>query len=75
MSCRHDGQLAARWDYLTHDDTSGTGWIVCASCYALLQRMSVIGGRFRSQGRYLANFEEQVAARGALVGLRELEVD
>ncbi len=75
MDCRHDGLLAARWDYLTHDDTSGTGWIVCANCHALLQRITVAGGRFRSQGRFLVAFEEQIAERGELTGLRELEVD
>ncbi len=75
MDCRHTGSLAARWDYLTHEDTSGTGWIVCTGCNALLERLTVAGGRFRGQGRFLAVFEEQIALKGAAVDLRDLEID
>jgi len=75
MDCRHVGPLAARWDYLTQDDTCGTGWIVCRECSALLERLTVAGGRFRGQGRYLSAFEEQISHAGDLIDLRDLEAD
>ncbi len=76
MTCRHEGTLGARWDYLTHDGTSGTGWITCSECQTLLERVSAAGGRFRGQGgRYLATFRDQLVAGGAFSDLRELEID
>ncbi len=75
MSCRHQGTLTARWDYLAHDGTCGTGWIACAQCEARLERLTVAGGRFRGQGRFVAAFQEQVAQNGAFSDLRELETD
>ncbi len=75
MSCRHLGTLTARWDYLTHDGTSGTGWIACLECDARLERVTVAGGKFRGQGRFVAAFQEQVEQNGAFADLRELEAD
>ena len=75
MDCRHVGPLGARWDYLTHDDTSGTGWIVCRECNALLERVTVAGGRFRGAGRYVSAFQDQIANEAHAVDLRDLEVD
>ncbi len=72
--CRHTGPLAARWDYLTQDDTCGTGWIVCRECWATLERVTAAGGRFRGGGRFLASFQAQIADQ-PYADLRELEVD
>jgi hypothetical protein len=75
LDCRHTGPLAARWDYITHDDSSATGWIVCRECWALLERVSATGGRFRgSGGRFLSAFQAQVEEE-EFSGLRELEQD
>lgn len=73
--CRHEEGLAARWDRLSQDETCGSGWIVCRSCRALLQRLTVAGGRFRGQGRYLSAFKEQISRDSPFSGLVELEVD
>jgi predicted nucleic acid-binding Zn ribbon protein len=75
MACLHDERLAARWDYLSDDETSATGWIVCESCGALLERLSIAGGRFRGQGRYAVPFREQVSRESAFSRLGELEAD
>jgi predicted nucleic acid-binding Zn ribbon protein len=75
MACRHDEGLGARWDYLSHDETSATGWIVCRSCGALLERLSVAGGSFRGQGRYVSAFREQLSEESALLTLSEMEAD
>jgi hypothetical protein len=75
MGCRHDQGLAARWDHLWQDESSATGWIVCRSCGALLQRVTVAGGKFRGQGRYLEQFQEQIARESPFAQLQELEVD
>jgi len=73
--CRHTGALAARWDYLSQDDTCGTGWIVCRECWAMLERLTAAGGRFRNTGgRFHAAFMAQIDASEA-IDLRELEVD
>jgi hypothetical protein len=72
--CRHRGDLAARWDYLSQEDTVGTGWIVCRECGAMLERVSAAGGRFRGSGRFVAAFQAQIA-QGEYSDLRELEVD
>jgi hypothetical protein len=71
--CRHTGPLAARWDYLSHDDSSGTGWIICRECWALLERITAAGGRFRgSGGRFMSAFQAQIESE-QYSGLRELE--
>jgi hypothetical protein len=75
MACRHVGGLGARWDYLSHDETSATGWIVCRTCGALLERISISGGRFRGRGRFLLAFKEQLYEESAFSDLSELEVD
>ncbi len=75
MSCGHQGTLTARWDYLTHDGTCGTGWVACVECDALLERLNIAGGKFRGQGRFVTAFQEQVAKNGAFSDLRELEID
>ncbi len=75
MSCRHLGALTARWDYLTHDGTCGTGWVACKECDTPLERLSVAGGRIRPQGRFVAAFQEQISQNGAFSDLRELETD
>jgi hypothetical protein len=75
MKCRHDSGLAARWDHLFEDETCGTGWIVCRGCGGLLQRLTVAGGRFRGQGRFLAAFQDQIARDAPFAGLLELEAD
>jgi len=49
--------------------------VACVECDALLERLSVAGGRFRNQGRFVAAFVEQVAQNGAFSDLRELETD
>jgi hypothetical protein len=72
--CRHTGPLAVRWDYLTQDDTCGTGWIVCRECWATLERITAAGGRFRGGGRFLAAFQSQIS-EAAYSDLRELEED
>jgi hypothetical protein len=73
--CRHTGELAARWDYLSQDDTCGTGWIVCRECWAMLERVTAAGGRFRNNGgRFLQAFLTQIAS-AEYTDLRELEVD
>ena len=66
--CRHTGALAARWDYLSQDDTCGTGWIICRECWAMLERVSAAGGRF------LSAFMAQIAVDD-YTDLRELEID
>jgi len=73
--CRHRGELGVRWDYLTQDETVGTGWIVCLGCESRVERITVAGGRFRGSGRFLAAFQEQISEQNAFAGLRELEVD
>ena len=75
MKCRHDNSLAARWDHLFEDETCGTGWIVCRDCGGLLQRITVAGGRFRGQGRFLAVFQDQIAREAPFSALPELEAD
>jgi hypothetical protein len=75
MDCRHLGDFAVRWDYLNEDESTGTGWIVCRECQALLERFSVAGGRFRGQGRYVNAFQEQIPRDDAFAALRDLEVD
>ena len=73
--CRHTGALAARWDYLSQDDTCGTGWIVCRECWAMLERVTAAGGRFRKTGgRFLSTFMAQIAV-AEYTDLRELEFD
>jgi hypothetical protein len=73
FECRHTGPLAARWDYVTPDESSATGWIVCRECLALLERVSATDGRFRgSGGRFFGAFQAQVE-QGNFSGLRELE--
>lgn len=74
LDCRHTGDLAARWDYLTQDDTCGTGWIVCKECWTTLERINAAGGRFRGSGRFFAAFVTQLAT-AEFSGLRDLEVD
>jgi predicted nucleic acid-binding Zn ribbon protein len=75
MSCRHDQGLAARWDHLSEDEASGSGWIVCRSCGALLQRLTIAGGKFRGRGQFLAAFREQISQESPFSALPELEVD
>ena len=75
MDCRHLGHFAVRWDYLNEADAIGTGWLVCRECTALVQRFSVVGGRFRGNGRYLDAFQEQIEREDTFAALRELEVD
>ncbi len=75
MDCRHKEGLAARWDYLSQDETSGTGWIVCRSCSALLQRITIAGGKFRGQGRFLESFQQQISKESPFSALHELEID
>ena len=75
MDCRHRGTLTARWDYISHDGTCGTGWVACLECDSRLERLSVAGGRFRAQGRFASAFVEQVEQNGAFADLRELEFD
>ena len=67
--------FAVRWDYLNEDESTGTGWIVCRECQALLERFSVAGGRFRGQGRYVNTFQEQIPRDDTFAALRDLEVD
>ena len=73
MGCAHDGKLAARWDYMTRDKSAATGWIVCAYCGALLDRLGYAGGRFRGQGRYIGPFLEQVDNEGPAFALESLQ--
>lgn len=75
IRCRHDNGLAARWDHLFEDETCGTGWIVCRSCMALLQRVTVAGGKFRGGGRYLDAFKEQISHESPFAELADLEID
>lgn len=75
MDCRHMGDFAVRWDYLNEDDATGTGWIVCRACQALLDRFSVAGGRFRGNGRHLSAFQDQIPDGDTFTALRDLEVD
>ena len=75
MSCIHDGDLGARWDWVSRDKASATGWITCARCGELLQRLAYAGGRFRGQGWYLGPFLQQTAAGARVPGLEELEVE
>jgi hypothetical protein len=75
MDCRHRGEFAVRWDYLNEDEASGTGWIVCRECQALLDRFSVAGGRFRGHGRHLAAFQDQIPSEDTFAALRDLEID
>ena len=73
--CRHTGELAARWDYLSQDDTCGTGWIVCRECWSMLERVTAAGGRFRNTGgRFLGAFLAQIDG-ASYADLKELEVD
>ena len=72
--CRHNGSLSVRWDYLSQDDTVGTGWIVCRECWARLERITAAGGRFRGSGRFVAAFQAQIRDE-EFSDLRELEVD
>ena len=74
MDCIHDGDLGARWDWVSRDKSSASGWITCAICGELLQRLSYAGGRFRGQGWYLEPFLEQAATGARVAGLEELEV-
>jgi len=75
MSCIHDGDLGARWDWVSRDKASATGWITCARCGELLQRLAYAGGRFRGQGWYIEPFLEQAATGARVAGLEELEVE
>ena len=75
MDCTHDGELAARWDWVSRDKASATGWITCDRCGELLQRLSYAGGRFRSRGWYLDPFLQQAATGPRVGGLEELEVE
>ncbi len=75
MDCSHNQGLAARWDYLSQDETCGTGWIVCRNCEARLQRVTIAGGKFRGQGRVLEDFREQITKASAFSALHELEID
>jgi hypothetical protein len=75
MDCRHRGEFAVRWDYLNEDEASGTGWIVCRECQALLDRFSVASGRFRGTGRHLAAFQEQIPNENTFAALRDFEID
>lgn len=75
MACLHDERLAARWDYLSDDETSATGWVVCGSCGALLERLSIAGGKIRGQGRYVLAFREQLSKESGLLTLSEMEAD
>jgi hypothetical protein len=73
--CRHTGDLAARWDYLSQDDTCGTGWIVCRECLSMLERLTASGGRFHNTGgRFLGAFLAQIEG-ASYADLKELEVD
>lgn len=75
MGCMHDGDLAARWDYLARDKSSAAGWIMCWHCGTLLQRLTYAGGRFRGQGRYMTDFLDQICEGNAVKGLEELTLD
>jgi len=75
MDCIHDGDLGARWDWVSRDKASATGWITCGRCGELLQRLSYAGGRFRSQGWYSGPFLQQTATGARVAGLEELEVE
>jgi hypothetical protein len=75
MDCIHDGDLGAHWDWVSRDKASATGWIACARCGELLQRLYYAGGRFRSQGWYLGPFLQQTATGPRVAGLEELEVE
>ena len=75
MSCIHDCDLGARWDWVSRDKASASGWITCARCGELLQRLSYAGGRFRGRGWYLSPFLEQTATGTRVPGLEELEVE
>lgn len=75
MDCLHDASLAARWDYLSQDETCGAGWIVCRNCQARLQRVTIAGGKFRGQGRFLDAFQEQISIESPFAALHELEID
>jgi hypothetical protein len=74
MGCIHDGDLAARWDWVSRDKSSASGWIACARCGEMLQRLSYAGGRFRGQGWYLGPFLQQAEAGARVAGLEDLEV-
>ena len=75
MNCGHNQGLAARWDYLSQDETCGTGWIICRNCRALLQRITIAGGKFRGQGRFLEPLQEQISKESPSSALFELEAD
>ena len=75
MTCLHEGDLGARWDWVARDKTSASGWITCDRCGELLQRLSYAGGRFRGQGWYLGPFLEQTATGARVAGLEELETE
>src|SRR3990172_8294721 len=53
MSCVHDGDLGTRWDWVSRDKSSASGWITCGRCGELVQRLAYARGRFRSQAWYL----------------------
>jgi hypothetical protein len=75
MKCRHEDGLSARWDHLLQDESAGTGWVVCRACGALLERITVAGGRFRGHGRFVLAFQEQIAREAPFSDLPELESD
>ena len=75
MDCIHDGDLGTRWDWVSRDKSSASGWITCGRCGDLLQRLSYAAGRFRGQGWYLDPFLEQTVTGMRIAGLEELEVE
>ena len=75
MDCVHDGDFGARWDWVSRDKASASGWVTCARCGELLQRLSYAGGRFRGRGWYLSPFLEQTATGARVAGLEELETE
>ena len=75
MACLHEGELGARWDWVSKNGDSATGWIACGRCGELLQRLSFAGRRFRSQGWYLGPFLQQTVSGGPVSGLEDLKVD
>src|SRR2546425_7616969 len=75
MDCRHQGELAVRWDYLNEEEACGTGWIVCRECLGLLDRFSLAGGGLPGDGRYPAAFQKQLLLRYTFLPLPGLEID
>jgi hypothetical protein len=51
-ACRHDELPRIRWEYLSPDESYGSGSMVCPSCRTHLGRIRINGGALNGDGPF-----------------------